>query len=132
MAIVVAEYGSTEGIITSADLLEAVIGVLPSNYDDIEDIQIRRRDDGSWLIDGRTAVHEMQLTFGFDEMSTEDGYETVAGFVVQKLRKNPEEGDKLDALGYTFEVIDMDGRRIDKILMTKIGRNEFAPPAELA
>jgi putative hemolysin len=132
MAIVVDEYGSTEGIITSADLLEAVIGVLPSNYDDIEDIQIRRRDDGSWLIDGRTAVHEMQLTFGFDDMSTEDGYETVAGFVVQKLRKNPEEGDKLEALGYTFEVIDMDGRRIDKILMTKIGPNEFAPPAELA
>jgi putative hemolysin len=132
MAIVVDEYGSTEGIITSADLLEAVIGVLPSNYDDIEDIQIRRRDDGSWLIDGRTAVHEMQLTFAFDDLSTEDGYETIAGFVVQKLRKNPVEGDKFVAFGHTFEVIDMDGRRIDKILMTKIGPNEFAPPAELA
>lgn len=131
MAIVVDEYGSTEGIITSADLLEAVIGALPSNYDDLEDIQIRRRDDGSWLIDGRTAVHEMQLTFGFDELSTEDGYETIAGFFVQKSRKNPEEGDKLDAFGYTFEVIDMDARRIDKILMTKIGPSEFAPPAEL-
>jgi putative hemolysin len=124
MAIVVDEYGSTEGIITSADLLEAVIGALPSNYDDIEDIQIRKRDDGSFLIDGRTAVHEMQLTFGFDDMSTEDGYETVAGFVVQKLRKNPEEGDKLEAFGYRFEVIDMDGRRIDKILMEKIGSGE--------
>nr|WP_281431831.1 hemolysin family protein [Rhizobium setariae] len=124
MAIIVDEYGSTEGIITSADLLEAVIGVLPSNYDDVDDIQIRMRDDGSWLIDGRTPVHEMQLTFGFDELSTEDGYETIAGFVVQMLRKNPQEGDKFNAFGYTFEVIDMDGRRIDKILMAKVGAGE--------
>ena len=129
MAVVVDEYGSTEGIVTSADLLEAVIGVLPSNYDDIEDIQIRKREDGSYLIDGRTAIHEMQLTFGFDELSTEDGYETIAGFVVQMLRKNPEEGDKFEAFGHTFEVIDMDGRRIDKILMTRLDQ---PPPAELA
>jgi putative hemolysin len=119
MAIIVDEYGSTEGIITSADLLEAIVGVLPSNYDDVEDIAIRQREDGSWLIDGRTPIHEMQLTFGFDDLSTDDGYETIAGFVLQKLRKNPVEGDTLEAFGYTFEVIDMDGRRIDKILMAR-------------
>jgi putative hemolysin len=123
MAVIVDEYGSTEGIVTSADLLEAIIGILPSNYDDVEDIQIRERDDGSWLIDGRTPIHEMILTFGLDDLSTEDGYETIAGFLVQSLRKNPEEGDKFDAYGYRFEVIDMDGRRIDKLLMTKIGRS---------
>lgn len=121
MAVIVDEYGSTEGIITSADLLEAIIGILPSNYDDVDDIQIRERDDGSWLIDGRTPIHEMQLTFGLDDLSSEDGYETIAGFLVQQLRKNPQEGDKLDRFGYRFEVIDMDGRRIDKILMMKIG-----------
>ncbi|MBB1247766.1 hemolysin family protein [Rhizobium sp. G21] len=119
MAIIVDEYGSTEGIITSSDLLEAIIGILPSNYDDIDDILVREREDGSWLIDGRTPIHEMQLTFGLDNLSTEDGYETIAGFVVQGLRKSPEEGDHFEAYGYRFEVIDMDGRRIDKILMSR-------------
>lgn len=123
MAVIVDEYGSTEGIVTSADLLEAIIGILPSNYDDVEDILIRERDDGSWLIDGRTPIHEMQLSFGLDQLSTEDGYETIAGFLVQQLRKNPEEGDKLEEFGYRFEVIDMDGRRIDKILMMKVGHS---------
>ena len=122
MAVIVDEYGSTEGIVTSADLLEAIIGILPSNYDDEGDIQIRQRDDGSFLIDGRTPIHEMQLTFGFDDLSTEDGYETIAGFVVQNLRKAPQEGDWFESFGYRFEVIDMDGRRIDKILMEKPGR----------
>jgi putative hemolysin len=123
MAVIVDEYGSTEGIVTSADLLEAIIGILPSNYDDVEDILIRERDDGSWLIDGRTPIHEMQLTFGLDQLSTEEGYETIAGFLVQQLRKNPQEGDKFEEFGYRFEVIDMDGRRIDKILMMKVGRS---------
>ena len=121
MAVIVDEYGSTEGIVTSADLLEAIVGILPSNYDDVEDIAIRERQEGGWLIDGRTPIHEMQLTFGLDPLSTDDGYETIAGFVVQNLRKNPEEGDKFEALGYQFEVLDMDGRRIDKILMTRVG-----------
>jgi putative hemolysin len=120
MAIIVDEYGSTEGIITSADLLEAIIGILPSNYDDVEDILIRQRDDGSWLIDGRTPIHEMQLTFGLDALDPDDGYETIAGFFVQQSRKNPVEGDHLEASGYRFEVVDMDGRRIDKLLMSRI------------
>jgi len=129
MAVIVDEYGSTEGIVTSADLLEAIVGILPSNYDDVDDIQIRERDDGSWLIDGRTPIHEIKMAFGLDDLSTEDGYETIAGFVVQNLRKNPEEGDKLDQYGYRFEVIDMDGRRIDKILMMKTGRPTAAQEA---
>jgi putative hemolysin len=124
MAIIVDEYGSTEGIVTSADLLESIVGILPSNYDRVEDIAIRERDDGTWLIDGRTPIHEMQLTFGFDQLSTDDGYETIAGFVVQNLRKSPEEGDRFEAFGYMFEVIDMDGRRIDKILMARVGTQQ--------
>jgi putative hemolysin len=124
MAVIVDEYGSTEGIVTSADLLEAIVGMLPSNYDDVDDVAIRERHDGTWLIDGRTPIHEMQLSFGFDSLSTDDGYETIAGFVVQNLRKNPQEGDKFRAFGYEFEVIDMDGRRIDKILMSRSGTRE--------
>ena len=85
---------------------------------------IRERPDGSGLIDGRTAIHEMQLSFGLDQLSTDDGYETIAGFVVQNLRKSPEEGDRFEAFGYNFEVMDMDGRRIDKILMTRAGTQQ--------
>ncbi len=123
MAIIVDEYGSTEGIITSADLLEAIVGILPSNYDDTEHSLIREREDGSFMIDGRTPIHEIQMTFGLEELDTEAGYETMAGFVVQGLRKNPEEGDVFEAHGYRFEVVDMDGRRIDKILMLKTSKN---------
>ncbi len=64
----------------------------------------------------------MQLTFASTLLSTDDGYETIAGFVVQNLRKSPEEGDRFAAFRYDFEVIDMDGRRIDKILMSRAVR----------
>ncbi|MEN9894390.1 MAG: hypothetical protein RIR97_242 [Pseudomonadota bacterium] len=117
LAIIVDEYGSTEGIITSSDLLEAIVGILPSNYDDDEHALIFQRDDGSYLIDGRTPIEEMKLTFGFDDIDAEGDFETIAGFLVQQLRKTPQEGDMLVRYGYRFEVIDMDSRRIDKILM---------------
>jgi putative hemolysin len=63
----------------------------------------------------------MQLSLGLDQLSTDDGYETIAGFVVQNLRKSPQEGDRFEAFGSEFEVMDMDGRRIDKILMSRVG-----------
>ncbi|MEK1933495.1 MAG: hemolysin family protein [Pararhizobium sp.] len=119
VAMIVDEYGSIEGIITIADILEAIVGVLPSNYDDIEHALIRLRDDGSYLVDGRTPIDEIHLTIGIDEIDSDGNYETISGFLVQQLRKNPEEGDVTEAFGYRFEVIDMDGRRIDKILVSR-------------
>ncbi|OJF91092.1 hemolysin family protein [Pararhizobium antarcticum] len=120
MAMIVDEYGSIEGIITIADILEAIVGVLPSNYDDMEHALIRQRDDGSYLVDGRTPIDEIHLTIGIDEIDSDGNYETIAGFLVQQLRKSPEEGDVTEAYGYRFEVIDMDGRRIDKIILSKL------------
>ncbi|WEX79020.1 hemolysin family protein [Sinorhizobium numidicum] len=119
MAMIVDEYGSTEGIITTADILEAIVGVLPSNYDDIEHALIRRREDGSYLVDGRTPIDEIHLEIGIDGIEADGDFETIAGFLVQQLRKTPEEGDSAEAHGYRFEVIDMDGRRIDKILVSR-------------
>lgn len=119
MAMIVDEYGSIEGIITIADILEAIVGVLPSNYDDIEHALIRPREDGSYLVDGRTPIDEINLTFGIEEIGNDGNYETISGFLVQQLRKTPEEGDVAEAYGYRFEVIDMDSRRIDKILVSK-------------
>ncbi len=99
MALIVDEYGSTEGIVTIADILEAIIGMLPSNYDDVEHMLIRRREDGTWLVDGRTPVDEIQLTFGIDEIRSDGDFETVAGFLVHQLKKTPEEGDIAEAHG---------------------------------
>ncbi|HEV7305171.1 hemolysin family protein [Ensifer sp.] len=119
MAMIVDEYGSTEGIITIADILEAIVGVLPSNYDDIEHALIRQREDGSYLVDGRTPIDEIHLTIGIEGIDADGNFETIAGFLVQQLRKTPEEGDIAIAHGYRFEVIDMDARRIDKILVNR-------------
>lgn len=119
MAMIVDEYGSTEGIITIADILEAIVGVLPSNYDDIEHALIRQREDGSYLVDGRTPIDEIHLTIGIEGIDADGNFETIAGFLVQQLRKTPEEGDVAVAHGYRFEVVDMDARRIDKILVSR-------------
>lgn len=124
MAMIVDEYGSIEGIITIADILEAIVGILPSNYDDIEHALIRQREDGSYLVDGRTPIDEINLTIGLDEIDADGNYETIAGFLVQELRKTPEEGDIAEAHGYRFEVVDMDGRRIDKILVSKVAQGD--------
>ncbi|MGH6807515.1 MAG: hemolysin family protein [Ensifer adhaerens] len=119
MAMIVDEYGSTEGIITIADILEAIVGVQPSNYDDLEHALIRQREDGTYLVDGRTPIDEIHLTIGIDGIDADGNFETIAGFLVQQLRKTPEEGDIAIAHGYRFEVIDMDSRRIDKILVSR-------------
>ena len=121
MAMIVDEYGSTEGIITTADILEAIVGVIPSNYDNSEHALIRQRDDGSYIVDGRTPIDEIHLQIGIDGIDADGDFETIAGFLVQQLRKTPEEGDTAEAHGYRFEVIDMDGRRIDKILVSRAG-----------
>lgn len=120
LAIIVDEYGSTEGVVTQSDILEAIVGILPSNYDDDDSSLIRIREDGSYLIDGRTPFHEVELALEFEHIDNEGDFETIAGFMVQELRKNPEEGDVLERYGYRFEVIDMDGRRIDKILLNRL------------
>ncbi|MBD8554651.1 HlyC/CorC family transporter [Rhizobium sp. CFBP 8762] len=124
LALIVDEYGSTEGIVTIADILEAIVGVLPSNYDDLEHALIVLREDGSYLVDGRTPIDEIHLSLGLDDIDGTGHYETIAGFLVQELRKTPNEGDYTEAFGYRFEVIDMDGRRIDKILISKVAASD--------
>ncbi|MBP2238121.1 putative hemolysin [Sinorhizobium kostiense] len=119
MAMIVDEYGSMEGIITTADILEAIVGVMPSNYDDIQHAPIRSRGDGSYLVDGRTSIDEIHLQIGIEGIDPDGDFETIAGFLVHELRKTPEEGDCTEAYGYRFEVVDMDGRRIDKILVSR-------------
>lgn len=120
LALVVDEYGSTEGIVTPADILEAIVGVLPSNYDGKEPALIRKRADGSYMVDGRTPIDEIHLGIGLEEIDAAGRFDTIAGFFVHELRKTPEEGDTVEAHGYRFEVMDMDGRRIDKIHIVRL------------
>jgi putative hemolysin len=121
-AIVIDEYGSVEGIVTASDILEAIVGSIASNYEDNQH-NIVQREDGSWLVDGTTVTDEIVLTLGIeiDELENEDLYNTLAGFIMHQTGgTTPQVGESLEALGYRFEVIDLDGRRIDKVLITKI------------
>ncbi len=118
MVIIVDEYGVTQGLITISDILEAVVGMLPSNYN--MKMPIVQREDGSWLIDGITPIHEVKLSLGLDQMETAPEYDTIAGLLLYSLGKIPAERDVFEKYGYRFEVIDMDGSRIDKILARKI------------
>lgn len=117
MAIVVDEYGTVEGIATLTDVLEGIAGELPD--DGGEDSDIVRREDGSLLIDGMMAVEEVEAHLGLKSLRDEDsGYHTLAGFLLFKLGRIPTAGEYADHDGYRFEVVDMDGRRIDKVLVS--------------
>lgn len=116
LAIVVDEYGTVEGIATLTDVLEGIAGELPD--DGGEDSDIVRREDGSLLIDGMMAVEEVEAHLGLKSLRDEDsGYHTLAGFLLFKLGRIPTAGEYADHDGYRFEVVDMDGRRIDKVLV---------------
>jgi len=122
LAIVLDEYGATEGIVTASDIFEAVVGLLPSNYDEQVELMIRRREDGSWLVNGMTPIDEINILIGIEEINDENEgkFDTIAGFVLDNLERIPQEGDKLIKYGYEFEILDMDSSKVDKLLISKI------------
>jgi putative hemolysin len=116
MVLVYDEYGHFEGIITSGDILEAITGVFQE--DETEEPPIVARDDGSFLVAGWMAVDEFREQMGI-AIAEDPGYETVAGFVLDELKHLPELGEKFTTHGWSFEVVDLDGRRIDKLIVTR-------------
>lgn len=114
MAIVVDEYGSTEGIVTLADVLRSVTGELPEIGEDTEP-GLQRQDDGSWLVDGGYPIDEFEEQVGLKGLRGGE-YDTVAGWVLHRLGRVPSAGDGFDTQSGRFEVIDMDHLRIDKLL----------------
>jgi len=118
IAIVVDEYGNIEGLVSLTDILEAIVGDIPA-VDELNESEITKRDDGSWLIDGRVSIDEFKEHFKIKKLPAEKsgGYQTLAGFVVYKLEKIPVTGDKFEWDNYIFEVADMDSNRVDKILL---------------
>ena len=134
IALVTDEFGGVEGLVTLNDLMEGIVGDLPS-VDDEDGPLVVTREDGSLLVDGGLdldAFAELidQDIFGIDQ---EGRYHTLAGFVMHVLERIPREADHFEWQGYRFEVLDMDGKRVDKLLVSPINRppaNDAAPDPE--
>jgi putative hemolysin len=114
MAIVLDEYGSFEGIVTPTDILASIGGSLPEGEN--EDYAVTQRADGSWLIDAGLPIDVVERSLAPLKLPKERDYETLAGFVLERLGHIPDVGEAVDWGGWRFEVVDLDGRRIDKIL----------------
>jgi putative hemolysin len=116
---IVDEYGSVLGMITLNDIMEAIIGEMPQSDIDA-DYEMVRRDDGSYLVDAQIPFFDFLNRFDKTEWANEEehGFDTLAGCILHELERIPQTGDKLPWRGFTFEIIDMDGHRIDKVLVT--------------
>lgn len=119
MALVHDEYGHFEGIVTPSDLLAAIAGAFRSDVDDMNDPPAVERDDGSWLISGALPVDELADRLGIP-LPEERDFDTVAGLALEQLRHLPATGEKFRVGKWQFEIIDMDGRKIDKLLASRI------------
>jgi putative hemolysin len=119
MALIHDEYGHFEGVVTNADILEAIVGEFRTD-EGLPEPDAVLRDDGSWLISGSMPVDEMAERLSIP-VPRERAYHTAAGFILNRLGHLPDVGESVDVLGWRFEVVDLDGRRIDKILARHIG-----------
>jgi putative hemolysin len=117
MALVVDEYGHFEGIVTSGDILEVITGVFQEETGD--DPALVKREDGSWLVAGWMPVDEFGERLKVS-IPRDAKFETVAGYVLSIINRLPNVGETFEHNGWKFEILDLDGRRIDKILMTKL------------
>ena len=126
MSLVVDEFGSVEGLITLNDLLEGIVGDIPG-IDEEDEPQATQRDDGTWLIDGRYQIDRFKKLFELNDQmpdEEEDNYTTLAGFILSLSGKIPDEKDKYEWDRFIFEIIDIDGHQIDKVLVTDLGPQE--------
>jgi len=116
------EFGAVEGLVTVTDMLEALVGHLPASASEAADAFVTRAD-GSCLIEGSASIEEVATRLGLEPLPEEEAgaYHTLGGFVMARLGRVPKTADQFEWGGMRFEVIDMDGRRIDKVLATRVG-----------
>jgi putative hemolysin len=124
MALVHDEYGHFDGVVTPADILDAIAGAFRSDEGEAEPEAVQR-EDGSWLLAGWMPADEMAEQLGVS-LPERRNYETVAGLVIGELQHLPIAGEAVETLGWRFEVVDLDGRRIDKVLASRIENQEAA------
>jgi len=119
IAVVFDEYGGTEGIVTLHDLVEVLAGDMPDEEDDGAP-SIIARDERSWLVDGLLPVDELKGLMAADELPDERHYTTLGGFVMSQVGTVPPPGHAFEWGGFRFEVVDLDGKRIDKVLISRL------------
>ena len=117
-AIVTDEYGITQGMITLNDILEALVGDASDFYH--EEFQLVAREDGTWLVDGHYSLHDFLTYFDLDELINDYEVTTVSGLIMTELSYIPKQGEKLIWNLFELEVIDMDGVKIDKVLVRSL------------
>ncbi|MCA0455120.1 MAG: hemolysin family protein [Chloroflexi bacterium] len=124
MALVISEYGGVEGLITLNSLIDQIIGVT-------EQPTAAQREDGSWLLDGLLPIDEFKTLLDIKSLPAEEEghYQTLGGFVMTQLGRIPAAADHFDTDGLRFEVMDMDGRRVDKVLVARIKTESATPQA---
>jgi putative hemolysin len=120
MGLVVDEYGGVEGLVTLADILESIVGDLPEAGREEEPAMVAQ-PDGTLLVDGLMAIEDFKLRLGLQAMPGEDEVSTVGGFVLNRLGRVPRVGDRVHYASYDFEVLSMDGRRVDKLAVRENG-----------
>ena len=128
MAFVVDEYGAFEGVVTATDLLEMIAGDFNESHDE-QDLSIRKREDGSWAVDGQADLDELGDELG-EDFGEHESFHTVAGLVLHHLSRLPQEGEILQLGRFEVEVIDMDDRRIDKLLFRAIIPGQGSGPTD--
>ena len=121
MLLVIDEFGGLQGLLTVNDIIEEIVGEI-----ELEEPQATQRQDGSWLLDGMLEVDEFKEIFNLPALPHEQEYETLSGFVMISLGRVPQTADQFEWHGLRFEVIDMDGRRVDKVLVTTLPQKPLA------
>jgi putative hemolysin len=130
LALAVDEYGDIAGLVTLNDLLGAVVGKAATPLVETRDAPIVKRDDGSWLIDGALGIDDLRELLALSDLPREgdDDYHTAAGMLINQAGRIPQAGEHFDWRNYRFEVVDLDGARIDKILVSlrreQVGENQ--------
>lgn len=119
MVLVADEFGAVQGLVTAADLLEAIAGDGVLSADEAVAAPVQR-EDGSWIIDGMMPIDEFETALGVRRLADDESFTTVAGFVVHLLQRIPSVGDKADHWPLSFEVVDMDDRRVDKLIVRRV------------
>ena len=118
-AIVLDEYGGTDGLVTLDDILTELVGEIHDEHRRSEPQAFVQREDGSWLVDGGAGIEELAERFGVELDEGPREYATVSGLVLAELERMPSTGDRVTWRGLLIEVVDMDGRRIDKLLVSR-------------
>jgi putative hemolysin len=130
-ALIANEYGELEGLVTMSDVLKAILGEIPHAETDL-DPDVVKREDGSWLIDGSLSISRLKSVIGLNGQfpgETENSFNTVGGFILFVMEKIPRVADNFTFENWYFEVVDIDGIRIDKVFVANMTNNSMAKPS---